>query len=131
LEWFLKPIPFISEKRVATMLSLIMRFLPVILNQARDTADAQKARSVENRKNPIYRMTKLAIPLLRRMFEDADKLIVAMEARGYNETRTDPELSCNPKDWFIFLFVIGFCVLLFLIDFYQEGGVSQGSQFFY
>ena len=84
LEWFLKPIPFIAEKRVATMLSLIMRFLPVILNQARDTADAQKARGVENRKNPIYRMTKLALPFLRRMFENADKLIVAMEARCFS-----------------------------------------------
>ncbi|UCE53576.1 MAG: energy-coupling factor transporter transmembrane protein EcfT [Desulfobacterales bacterium] len=119
IEWFLKPIPFVAEKRVATMLSLIMRFLPVIVYQARETAEAQKARGVENRKNPIYRITKLAIPILRRMFENADKLIVAMEARCFCEMRTDPELSCNPKDWFMFLFVIAFCVLLLIINFYE------------
>jgi energy-coupling factor transporter transmembrane protein EcfT len=32
VEWFLKPIPFVSAKRLATMLSLVMRFIPLILN---------------------------------------------------------------------------------------------------
>ena len=83
VEWFLTPIPFIPAKRVATMMSLILRFIPVILNQAKETSDAQRARGVENRKNPVYRMRKLGIPLMRRTFERADKLAVAMEARCY------------------------------------------------
>ncbi|QTA87519.1 energy-coupling factor transporter transmembrane component T family protein [Desulfonema magnum] len=112
VEWFLTPFPFIPAKRVATMISLVMRFIPTILNQAKETADAQRARGIENRKNPVYRLIKFTIPLMRRTFEDADKLIVAMEARCYSENRTDPELSSGKKDWIALLLVICLCILI-------------------
>jgi len=115
VEWFLKPIPFVSGKRLATMFSLVMRFIPVILNQAKETAEAQKARCVEIRKNPIYRIKKMGFPLLRRMFENADRLVFAMEARCYNENRTDPDLSFRPTDWLAILLVTGLCVLLLIV----------------
>jgi energy-coupling factor transporter transmembrane protein EcfT len=114
-EWFLNPIPFIPEKRVATMMSLIMRFIPVILNQARETADAQRARGVENRKNPVYRLKKLGIPLMRRTFETAEKIAVAMEARCYSENRSDPELSANKRDWLALFMVICLCVFILVM----------------
>jgi energy-coupling factor transporter transmembrane protein EcfT len=115
VEWFLNPVPFVSGKRLATMLSLVMRFIPVILNQARETAEAQKARCVENRKNPIYRLKKIGFPLLRRTFENADRLIFAMQARCYNERRTDPDLCFRPTDWLAFFLVSALCVLLLII----------------
>ena len=87
VQWFLNPFPFIPAKRIATMMSLIIRFMPVIIGQAKETTDAQRARGVENRKNPVYRLKKLLIPLMRRTFTDADKLAVAMEARCYSENR--------------------------------------------
>jgi energy-coupling factor transporter transmembrane protein EcfT len=111
VEWFLNPIPFVSGKRLATMLSLVMRFIPVILNQARETAAAQKARCVENRKNPVYRLIRLGSPLIRRTFERADKLAVAMEARCYTENRTDPELSATRTDWISLGVMILICSL--------------------
>lgn len=112
VEWFLDPVPFIPAKRVATMMSLLMRFMPVILEQAKETADAQRARGVENRKNPVYRMSKLGIPLMRRTFERADKLVLAMEARCYSEERVDPKLASDRKDWITLAFVIGLCVVM-------------------
>ena len=115
VEWFLKPIPFVSGKRLATMLSLVMRFIPVILNQAKETAEAQKARCVEMRKNPIYRIKNMGFPLLRRMFENADRLVFAMEARCYNENRTDPDLCFRPSDWLAIVWVTGLCALLLII----------------
>jgi energy-coupling factor transporter transmembrane protein EcfT len=93
LRWFFKPIPFVPEKRLSAMISLMMRFLPMILRQSGEISDAQKARGIECRKNPIYRMSRFVLPLTRRTFEDADHLIVAMEARSYCEDRTEPELS--------------------------------------
>ena len=114
-EWFLNPIPFIPEKRVATMMSLIMRFIPVILDQARETADAQRARGVENRKNPVYRLKKLGIPLMRRIFETAEKIAIAMEARCYSENRSDPELSANMRDWLALLMVICLCIFIIVM----------------
>ena len=93
LRWFFKPIPFIPEKRLSAMISLMLRFLPLILRQSNEISDAQKARGIECRKNPIYRMIRFVLPLTRRTFEDADNLIIAMEARCYCEDRTEPELS--------------------------------------
>ena len=103
VEWLLHPVPMVPEKRAAVMIALLMRFVPVILNQIEETARAQRARGVENRKNPVYRLTKLAIPLLRRTLQDADKLTMAMEARCYSETRTDPLLKTTAKDWITIL----------------------------
>ncbi len=112
VEWLLGPLPFIPAQRTATMMSLILRFVPVIFEQARETIDAQRARGVENRKNPVYRLRKLALPLLRRTFERADKLAMAMEARCYSGNRTDPVLAATPKDWVALFSVIGLCIMI-------------------
>ena len=114
VQWFLNPFPFIPAKRIATMMSLIIRFMPVILDQAKETADAQRARGVENRKNPLYRLKKLLIPLMRRTFVSADKLAIAMEARCYSENRTDPGLSCGIRDWIALFAVI--CLSIVIIS---------------
>jgi energy-coupling factor transporter transmembrane protein EcfT len=113
--WYLKPFPFIPRKRIAMMMSLIVRFIPVIFEQARETADAQRARGVESRKNPVYRIIKFAVPLIRRTFETADQLAVAMEARCYSENRTQPEFSARLRDWVVLM--IGVC-LFFLSRIY-------------
>lgn len=112
VQWLLIPFPFIPGKRVATMMSLIIRFIPVIFVQARETIHAQRARGIESRKNPVYRLTRLAVPLIRRTFEKADKLALAMEARCYDEHRTDPELSSSWKDWITLLAVICVCTIV-------------------
>jgi energy-coupling factor transporter transmembrane protein EcfT len=112
VQWYLTPIPFIPAKRVAVMMSLMMRFVPVIFSQAKETLDAQRARGLENRKNPVYRLTQFIVPLIRRTFETADKLAVAMEARCYCDHRTDPELASTRKDWIALFAVIGLCVLI-------------------
>lgn len=109
LEWLLKPFGFIPAKHVAIMMGLIVRFIPVILNQAKETAEAQRARCLENRKNPLYRLMRLGVPLIRRIFEQADRLTVAMEARGYSANRTDPALSATRKDWIALLILILMC----------------------
>lgn len=109
VEWILRPFPFVPAKRIATMMSLIVRFMPVIFQQAKETLDAQRARGVENRKNPVYRLVKLGIPILRRTFERADKLALAMEARCYSENRTDPRLSSGIKDWIALFAVVFLC----------------------
>ena len=113
VEWLLNPFPFIPSKRIATMMSLVVRFIPVIFDQARETADAQRARGVENRKNPVYRLKKLGIPLMRRTFVRADKLAVAMVARCYSENRTDPGLCARLRDWTALFVVI--CLCLFIV----------------
>jgi len=115
VEWFLGPVPFIPAPRVSIMMSLVIRFIPVILDQAKEITDAQRARGVENRKNPVYRLRKLLIPLMRRTFERADKLAMAMEARCYTENRTDPDLSATPGDWIALVVVSCVCVVIIVV----------------
>jgi energy-coupling factor transporter transmembrane protein EcfT len=114
VQWFLKPVPLIPEQKVAVMMGLILRFVPVIFDQAKETLEAQRARCVQNRKNPVYRLIKLGFPLMRRTFERADDLVAAMEARGFTENRTDPELVSHQRDWIALIVIIGLCVLMII-----------------
>ena len=115
VQWYLKPVPFIPQKKVAMMMGLILRFVPVIFDQAAETSDAQKARCVQNRRNPVYRLIKLGFPLMRRTFERADDLVAAIEARGFTETRTDPELLSHQRDWVSLMVVSCLCLLMILL----------------
>ena len=112
VQWFFAPIPFIPEKRVATMMGLIMRFIPVIYSQFQATTEAQLARGIANRKNPVTRMTRLILPLMRRTFETADKLAVAMTARCYAEDRTDPHLEFSRRDGITALIIVTLCIVI-------------------
>jgi len=115
VQWFLKPVPLVPEKKVAVMMGLILRFVPVILNQAAETSAALKARAIENRKNPVYRLIKFGFPLMRRTFERADDLVIALEARGFTENRTDPELTAGKQDWIVLLVVGCLCISVIVI----------------
>jgi len=114
--WFLSPIPFVDERKAGTMIGLLVRFTPVILNQAKKTMDAQKARGIENRKNPVYRMVCFAIPMLRNIFISADALALAMESRNYNENRTGPVLHASGMDWFSLIFIMGISAIVFYAE---------------
>ncbi len=110
--WLLGPVPLIPEKRVATMVSLLVRFIPVIARQARETGDAQRARGIEARKNPVFRLTAFAVPLMRRIFQDADQLVIAMEARCYSEDRTGPDLTWHRRDWLVLPAIMALILLI-------------------
>jgi biotin transport system permease protein len=114
VQWMLRPFPWIPEKKVAFMMSLTVRFIPIIFDQAKEIQAAQRARGVENRKNPVYRLKMLGIPLMRRTFERADRISLAMTARGYSENRTDPRLSCGTRDWMALIGVVGLCLIIIL-----------------
>jgi energy-coupling factor transporter transmembrane protein EcfT len=113
--WFLRPFPRLPAQRIGTMLGLVLRFIPLVFLQAGATLDAQRARGVESRRNPFYRLTCFAIPFLRRLFLSADRFTEAMEARCYQEARTDPPLMACPRDWWIFSGIAGAIGLLWLM----------------
>lgn len=98
LIWLLHPIPFINERTTATMVGLLVRFLPLILLQAHETTDALRARGIESRRNPFRRLIKFSIPLFHRVFLQADDLVDTMQARCYNENRTLPRLVFSAID---------------------------------
>ncbi len=112
LEWLLRPVPFIPHRQVATMIGLLVRFIPVILSQSAEQQEALRARSMENCKNPLRRTTALCMPLMRRTFVTADRLASAMEARCYGAERTIPCRSVTLREWSALFLAAGFSVLM-------------------
>lgn len=115
VQWFLKPIPFVPEKRVGVMIGLSLGFMPVILGQAKQISDAQKARCFDLQKNPVKRIIRLVLPLLKKIFLSADSLILAMESRCYADDRTDPEFTTSGKDAVFMAGGIGVCLGLLCV----------------
>jgi biotin transport system permease protein len=111
----LAPVPFIPEKRMATMMGLIVRFIPVIFQKARDISEAQKARCVEHRKNPLYRLEAFVMPLMRGVFQDADKLAMAMVARCYDENQPVETATARKSGWLVLACGALFCLFLLFI----------------
>jgi energy-coupling factor transporter transmembrane protein EcfT len=101
VEWLLRPLPFIPAARVGTMISLTFVLIPLIFDQAAAISDAQKARCVEGRKNPVQRISLLVFPLLTRIFIQADEMALAMESRCYTEAFRKVEFKTDWKDWLI------------------------------
>ena len=115
VEWFLKPLPLVPHKRIGTMLGLMVRFIPVAFDQINEIQDAQRARGIENRKNPFYRLPRLLNPTLRKTFTRADELAMAMEARCFSENRADRPFSAGMADWLTFTGVCLVCTAMCLI----------------
>lgn len=113
--WFLRPLPFLSAARIGTMMGLLLRFIPFVFQQAGETMDAQRARGIEFRRNPFYRITRFATPFMRRLFLATDRLAEAMEARCYSESRTATRFSSRRRDWVILVATVGLSGLLALL----------------
>lgn len=112
IDWIFRPFPFIPGGRISTMTGLMMRFIPLIFEQAMETSNAQKSRGIENRRNPVYRMVKFSIPLFTRIFQNADKITMAMESRCYSDKRTGIKLSSARNDWIILFILISVCIAI-------------------
>jgi energy-coupling factor transporter transmembrane protein EcfT len=97
--WLLRWVPGIPAGQVAVMVGLVIRFFPLILQNAQEIRAAQQARCIHYRKNPIFRARIFAVALLRKTFQTAEELALAMEARCYTSQRTDPSLHFQRRDW--------------------------------
>jgi len=115
VQWYLKPLPFAAAARVGTMLGLLVRFIPVVFEEVSRVSDAQRARAVENRRNPFRRAVKLGVPVMSRIFERSNRLALAMEARCYSESRTPPELRAGARDWAVFALGCGWLAAMLAV----------------
>jgi energy-coupling factor transporter transmembrane protein EcfT len=113
VEWYLRPVPFIPEARVAMLINLTFVFIPVIFDQYTEMMNAQKARCVELRKNPIRRISFIAFPLLSQTLRRTDEIVYAMESRCYSDSRTRPRFKTHPLDWM--LLAVAAAALIFVL----------------
>ena len=102
----------VPAHELAMMVSIALRFIPVLAEEAERLQKAQMARGADFTGGPIRRARKLIpllVPLFISAFSRADRLAIAMEARGYRggegRTRLHP-LKWRAVDGFAAIFVL-------------------------
>jgi energy-coupling factor transport system permease protein len=82
----LKKVGFPVEE-LALMLSIALRFVPTLMDEAESIMNAQRARGVQFNEGNLFKRVKAYVPLLIPLFINAIKRAIelgdAMEARGY------------------------------------------------
>ena len=90
LERLLSPLKVFHVKvhEIAMMMTIALRFIPVLLEETDKIMNAQKARGAEMESGGLFKRVKALIPVLIPLFVSsfrrANELAVAMECRCYN-----------------------------------------------
>ena len=112
----------IPAHELAMMMTIALRFIPTLLEEARKIMKAQQARGADFKSGNLIKKAKSLIPLLVPLFVSAfrraDELALAMESRCYrgdeNRTRMNV-LKLAARDYitlcFSFLYLLGAGVL--------------------
>ena len=72
----------VSPSKVGMMLSMVIRFVPLMMKEAQEILEAQRARGLDRS------AVALLVPLLIKTLKMADNLSDAIEARGYDARET-------------------------------------------
>lgn len=119
LERLMTPLKFIGlpVHDIAMMISIALRFIPVLLEETDRIMMAQKARGVDfeegKLRERLQALVPIFVPLLLSLFRRADELALAMESRCYrgDEGRTRMnELRMEQGDWIALAVMLVFCV---------------------
>lgn len=112
----------VPAHELAMMISIALRFIPVLAEEADRLQKAQIARGAEFTGHPIARARKLVpllVPLFLAAFARADRLAIAMEARGYRggEGRTQyRQLQFGTADSLAACVCIGGCFIMWWVS---------------
>jgi len=99
LEFLLSPLKVvgISSHKIAMMMTLSLRFVPLLFEEVDRLIKAQKSRGSDfSHKNPIKRIRAIIpilVPLLINLFRRADEFALAMELRAYDPDRPRGDLE--------------------------------------
>ena len=104
---------------LAMMISISLRFIPTLFDEAQKIRMAQMARGADfesgNIINRAVAMIPLLVPLFINSFKRSDELATAMEARMYRigEERTKlNEIYMDRTDYTTLFLFIGFCIII-------------------
>ena len=106
---------------IALMLSIALRFVPTLMDEAQKIMNAQRARGSEFGEGNIIKQIKAIVPILVPLFVSsfnrADELATAMESRGYRGSvgRTKYRVLTYGKKDYIVLASTAFLVVLVIV----------------
>ncbi|MGL5521850.1 MAG: energy-coupling factor transporter transmembrane component T family protein [Metamycoplasmataceae bacterium] len=124
LEFYFYPLKLIKlpVNIFITIITIALRFIPTILDEANRILKAQASRGVDFKNGSIRSKVKsttvLIIPLFVSAFTKADDLSNAMETRGYDPYRkviSYRKWKSRWYDWFVLFFMIALIVVVSLI----------------
>lgn len=132
IEWYLKPLNLfkIPVSYLSMIMSLTLRFIPMLLTKSRKIQNAQASRGLDSKSGNILVKFKslfsLVIPLVIFSLYESIYVAQALDIRGYkpNEKRTRYKSTKFYKTDFIYLFIflLLFAGLLFL-SIYKVNGL--------
>lgn len=125
LQWLLKPLQRLGLQvnGIATIMSLALRFIPTIADEANKLIKEQHAKSEQFASGSLLRRSRLCLPLIMPLFasvvQRGDALATAMDARCFGackpRTRMHP-LRFSSLDIIIAGVVLAFFITLVYID---------------
>ncbi|MDR1017669.1 MAG: energy-coupling factor transporter transmembrane protein EcfT, partial [Lachnospiraceae bacterium] len=124
MEALLKPLSYIKVPvhEIAMMMSIALRFIPILLEETDKIMKAQIARGADMESgNLIHRikaMIPILVPLFVSAFRRANDLAMAMQARCYNggEGRTKMKpLIYKTRDYIAYVVVVAYLVTCILV----------------
>ena len=108
---------------LAMMMSIALRFIPTLIEEADKIMSAQKARGADFESGSIFQRAKALVPLLVPLFVSAfrraDELATAMECRCYHggDGRTKlHELHYAARDYLVLLYYLALAVGIMILD---------------
>lgn len=124
IEKALKPLNkiHVPVHEVAMMMSIALRFIPILLEETDKIMKAQMARGADFESGNLIQKAKnlvpLLVPLFISAFRRANDLAMAMESRGYRggEGRTKMKpLIYQRRDYLAYLSMLAYLVVLFAV----------------
>lgn len=124
IEDLLKPLRRfgVPAHEIALMISIALRFIPTLIEEAQRIMQAQSSRGVDFQegsiKEKVSGILSLIVPLFVSAFQRAEDLADAMEARGYapGKPRTRyKQLIIRSSDWFfliVMIVILAICIYL-------------------
>ena len=123
LERLLKPLSIVRfpAHELAMMMTIALRFIPTLLEEADKIMKAQKARGADFETGNIFQKAKALVPLLVPLFVNAfrraDELAMAMESRCYHGGKGRTRMRVLTLSWVdaaAILINLGLLVLLII-----------------
>ncbi len=121
LERLLSPLKYlkIPIREIALMMTISLRFIPILVEESEKVIRAQKARgAVLDRGSLRQRISALVasiVPMFINVFKRADDLSIALEARGYNANARRTRLNSSVLTWRDYLlFIIAVLIIILL-----------------
>ena len=117
-EWYLAPFKLIHAPvpEISMMISIALRFIPTLLEDADRVMKAQASRGVDFSKGHLWKkitgITSLIIPLFVSSFLRSEELANAMECRGYDPRLPRTRYRKLQFHWYDFLALLIMVALL-------------------